>query len=249
MPAMHRFYAPQLSASETIDLSGGEATHLARVLRLSSGDRVSLFDGQGREALAELVEVRRKTARLRVVERLPANEPVGPPVTLITAVPKADRFRWLIEKATELGVRRIVPVRTERSVVHPGGGKLHKMQAAVIAACKQSGRNDLMVVDELCEWPDAIASIGGGTLLVAHPSGRPIHEVQLPSGPTGQVGLAIGPEGGLTPSEMALAKEVGGEVVHLGPVILRTETAGLVMAAWVRLASLTSCDLPKGSSS
>lgn len=235
---MHRFFLPEDLNADVIEVSGDEATHMLRVLRLTVGDRVSLFDGEGHEVIAEITGTRKHTARLRVRESLPRFRPDPPEITLVTAVPKSDRFRWLVEKATELGVRRIIPVRTERTVVHPGDGKLEKMQAASIAACKQSGRNDLLIIQDVQAWTEMLHQTARLPKLIAHPGGLPF-SVSLPSFTREpHVVLIVGPEGGLTEGEVELARSAGGNVVELGRAILRIETAALSMVAAIRFCSV-----------
>ncbi len=213
---------------------------MLRVLRLGTGERVMLFDGRGNAAVAEIEDVRKRSARLRIVERLPAAAAPGPKITLITAVPKSDRFRWLVEKATELGVRRLIPLRTERSVVHPGDGKIQKMRAASIAACKQCGRNDLLTIEPLQEFAEVVSRASSDRLLIADPHGEPLGDVSSASRQDGGLRLAIGPEGGFTAAEIDLATDAGGETVRLGESILRIETAALAMVAALRFGGWSS---------
>jgi len=232
---MHRFYVPQTFDTDFIEISGDEAAHMLRVLRMTVGDRVSLFDGAGQEVIAEVTGTQKHTARVRVRERLPRKPLVTPVITLVTAVPKSDRFRWLVEKATELGVRRLIPVRTERSVVHPGDGKLKKMQAASIAACKQCGRNDLLLIQPVQDWTEMLHQTAPFPKLIAHPEGQPLGGSLAAINRESQVVLIVGPEGGLSDGEVELARAAGGEIVQLGESILRTETASLSMVAAIRL--------------
>ncbi len=231
---MHRFYEPGSWNADVVDLTDDEAAHMLRVLRLGIGERVTVFDGRGESAVAEIEDVRKRSARLRIVERLPPSDAPGPEITLITAVPKSDRFRWLVEKATELGVRRLIPIRTERSVVHPGDGKIQKMQAASIAACKQCGRNDLPAIEPLQEFTEVLSRPTSDRLLIADPQGAPLCDVRLRSPLQSGLRLAIGPEGGFTAAEIGFAKDAGGEFVSLGQSILRIETAALAMVAALR---------------
>ena len=151
-----RCYAADDLQAGTVELTGAEAHHLTHVLRKRIGDRIAIFNGRGWEAAGEIVETnRRKTlVRLSDVRELPP--PPGPHVTLAVAVPKQDRFRWLAEKAMELGVRRLIPLKTERGVVEPGGGKLDKVRRAVIEAAKQCGASWLMDVAELTPLADVV---------------------------------------------------------------------------------------------
>src|SRR5690348_15321587 len=117
-----RFYSTVDVSAETVELAGREAHHLLRVLRMQPGELVWLFDGQGHEVLGEIAAAGRESVQLRIRERRATSAVTSFPVTIATGVPKGDRFRWLIEKATELGVQRIVPLITQRSIVDPGQG-------------------------------------------------------------------------------------------------------------------------------
>ena len=150
-----RFFAPSFLESGTLTLDGPEAHHLMHVLRIAAGEVVEVFDGRGLVASAEVLAVRKRDVELRVVaarrEAPPTRE-----VILGTAVPKGDRFDWLIEKATELGVTRIVPLVTARSSVDPRESKLDKLRQTVITSCKQCGRNHLLEVSPVTAWADFV---------------------------------------------------------------------------------------------
>lgn len=226
-----RYYAPQLSDAETCRLEGSEFHHLAHVMRAGVGDQIVVFDGQGHAAEAQIVELSKSHASLLISRRV-REEETQPAVIVATAVPKADRFRWLVEKATELGVSRLIPLETARSVAEPGAGKLDKMRAAVIEACKQSGRNWLMAIDPLTEWQAFLSSVAGmGRLLVADPGGT-VQASLCETQPSEQhLVLVVGPEGGFTDLELVQAVDAGGRCISLGPHILRTETAAIALAA------------------
>ncbi len=234
-----RYYAPHLSDAELCEVEGSEFHHLTRVMRAGPGDQVILFDGAGNAAEAQIVELTKSRAALRILKR--GFEPeVSPIVMLATAVPKADRFRWLVEKATELGVSRLIPLQTARSVVEPGSTKLDKMRATVIEACKQSGRNRLMTIDPLTDWDSFLSNLApSGRLLVADPGGAACERKQS----AGPLVLVVGPEGGLTDAEVIQAVQAGGRCISLGPRILRTETAAVALAA---LCLLPGQDLSRG---
>jgi 16S rRNA (uracil1498-N3)-methyltransferase len=226
-----RYYAPHLSEAETCELEGAEFHHLTHVMRAGAGDLIALFNGKGNSAEAEIVDIARSRATLRILKRS-SETGQGPIVVLATAVPKGDRFRWLVEKATELGVSRLIPLQTARSVTEPGGTKLDKMRATVIEACKQSGRNRLMTIDPVTDWQAFLAAAPAtGRLLVADPSGSP--QVSLCETKPGDrpIVLVIGPEGGLTDVEVIQAVDAGGRCIALGPRILRTETAAVALAS------------------
>ena len=236
---VHRFYVPQGFDSDLVELTGDEASHMLRVLRLTVGDRVSLFDGCGGEAEAEITGTQKRSARLRIRRVFPLSPTPQPSITLVTAVPKADRFRWLVEKATELGVQRLIPVRTEHSVVHPRDGKIDKMRAASIAACKQCGRSDLLSIDELQDWTDVLRRLSTWPKLIAHPEGTSFGDLLPQVREESKLMVAIGPEGGFSSDEIQLARAAGGEIVGLGTSILRMETAAVSMVAAIRLSALS----------
>lgn len=229
-----RFFTAHPLKNETLVLAGGEAHHLSHVLRLKAGDEVVLFDGTGEEATAQILTVASGQVTLAVKSRRIATTELPFPLILGTAVPKGDRFSWLVEKATELGVTRLIPLRCARSIVDPGSGKLDKMRNTVIAASKQCGRSQLMVIDEPCDWGRFLQKeLPGQQAWVADFAGVSPLDLEAtagsyPGGP-GLV-LAVGPEGGLTTGEVAAAAELGAKLVSLGPRILRTETAALALA-------------------
>ncbi len=136
----------------------------------------------------------------------------------------------MIEKATELGVRRFVPLITSRSVVIPGEGKLDKMRRTIVEASKQCRRTRLMELAAPIEWPEfAARELATASAWVAHPSGPPLEIMSQPS--PGPIVVAIGPEGGFTDPELELAVKHGANLVSLGPRVLRIETAALALAA------------------
>jgi len=213
-------------------LAGDEAHHLTRVLRAAVGDEVTLFDGRGTEARARVVALGRREVELDVVALGQPDRELAVEVTLAVALPKGDRQRWLIEKMVELGVTRLVPLRTARSVARPGASALERLARQVIEASKQCGRNRLMAIAAPSDWPTLVDAAPPAALrLVAHPrGGRPLLAA-IPARLTGPVVLAVGPEGGFTPEEIARAAAAGWQRVDLGPRVLRIETAALVLAA------------------
>jgi 16S rRNA (uracil1498-N3)-methyltransferase len=227
-----RYFLPQFPDGDLCELAGVEFHHLAHVMRGSPGDRLTVFDGQGAEADAEIVRLSKASASLRLATRRCESHPTRSDIVLATAVPKADRFRWLVEKATELGVDRLIPLQTARSVVAPGAVKLDKMRQAVIEACKQSGRNRLMQLEPLTLWSEFVSAVvPSACTFVADPAGLPLPNVSESGSKNGPLLLVVGPEGGLTEMELGEAIEAGARTVALGPRILRIETAALALAA------------------
>lgn len=225
-----RFFSATASGppGEILTLEGDEAHHLGRVRRIPVGATVEVFDGKGYATQALVAELGKARATLtRVGNPLPERAP-RLQLTLATAVPKGERFDWLVEKATELGVERLIPLRTDRSVVDPGKSKVERLRRAVIEASKQCGRNTLMAIEEPRSWDALIAGSPPGVRLMAHPGASPIGSIGRPGSPCL---LAVGPEGGFTDAELEAAEACGWRRVSLGPTILRIETAAVAAAA------------------
>jgi 16S rRNA (uracil1498-N3)-methyltransferase len=225
-----RFYCPDPPQAGRFQLGRDESRHLAKVCRLGLGDRVELFDGRGFATSAEIIAVEGDHVDLVALgEPLVSPEPPCPRV-LATAVPKGDRFDWLVEKATELGVERLIPLLTERSVVVPRGSKLDRLRRSIIEASKQCRRARLMVLDEPMEWTALVAAFPAALRFVADRRGLPASA--WPTIPRGREAvLAVGPEGGLAREETELATGSGWLPIRLAYNTLRVETAGLAGCA------------------
>jgi 16S rRNA (uracil1498-N3)-methyltransferase len=170
-----RFFVPGPIRADLVLLTGSEAHHLLHVMRARVGDRVVLFDGTGWEFEAEVVQIARQEARLRICRQSYVDREL--PVLLVVgvAMPKGDRQRWLVEKAVELGVGRLVPLIGQRSVVRPGPALLARLRRSVIEASKQCGRNRLMEIGGPMGWSEWVSAYqGAGVRWVADPAGRPV---------------------------------------------------------------------------
>jgi 16S rRNA (uracil1498-N3)-methyltransferase len=239
-----RFYLNcPLAEGGTAVLTGPEVHHLARVCRVRPGDAVSLFNGDGLEYAARVVAIERRQVILDVLECSAISRELPFVLELAAPLPKGDRAQLLVEKMTEIGVTRFVPLASTRSVIKPGEARRDKLQRHVIEASKQCGRNRLMEVGPVADWPAYSGQFGAQTLKVlAHPSefadhsaGSPLKVMTLAAG---QALVAVaGPEGGFTEEELALARAAGWALVNLGPRVLRVETAALVLAAWALAAN------------
>jgi 16S rRNA (uracil1498-N3)-methyltransferase len=234
-----------------VEIHGPEAHHLAGVCRVRPGDQVCLFNGDGHEYPARVLGRSRRTVTLEVVARHSPARELPFPLEVAAPLPKGDRAQFLLEKLTEVGVTSFVPLQTRRSVVHPRETRLEKLQRYVIEASKQCGRNVLLQVRPLSDWEiycrrDDLPS----ARLLAHPrfdtetwghgDTGTINEGSaglIPRSPSG-IALAVGPEGGFTDEEIAAGSAAGWRLVDLGPRILRTETAALVLAAWTILSEV-----------
>lgn len=227
-----RFFTSDPLAPGEYVLTGPEVHHVATVRRFSPGDRVSLFNGDGHEYTAELVSADRKHVVLNILAVADADRELAFPLIVASALPKGDRADFLIEKLTELGVTRFVPLITARSVVVPKASGVEKFRRAVIEASKQCGRNRLMEVDPPRKWSDWLG-------LTDLPVNRFVLHTGCPGVPVaglaGGGAFAVGPEGGFTAEEVAAAATAGWRAVSLGPRVLRVETAAVAVAAWAAL--------------
>lgn len=235
-----RFYAP--GSKETvggvpeslITLDEAESHHLIHVLRSKVGDEVELFDGRGGAANGIVESIRKRAALIKVIAPWQTSSPPTCNIVLAVAVPKGDRLSWMIEKVTELGVDRIIPVVTSRSVVKPSDQKLHKAEATAIAACKQSGRNRLPVIDPLCSLqslPDRIDLTKSSLLVGAPHSSQSVSLDSKFNYKSGNLIGVVGPEGGLTDEELEQLRNWGAGEICLSPHILRIETAAVAFTA------------------
>jgi 16S rRNA (uracil1498-N3)-methyltransferase len=236
---MHRFYLPPSQCQDaTLFLAGTEAHHARHVLRVRSGERVTVLDGAGRELLCEVQDFDRDKVRLNVVETR-THAPPACPVTLIQALPKGKIIEAIIQKATELGAARIVPLLTERVVTQlPGeksARKVAKLQLVAVEAIKQCGApwlprveepltpNQFLARKEPFELP-LIASLQAGS----RPAREYFRAFQAQHGRMPQSAcIWIGPEGDFTPAETEAIMAHGALPVTLGALVLRVETAAI----------------------
>lgn len=237
-----RFFCNESLTQDQVQLDDQEAHHLIHVMRLAVGEEVLLFDGSGLECLARIEKIGRRDVQLAVLSRETIDRELPFSLTLAVALPKGDRQKWLVEKAVELGVTRLIPLVTERSVAQPVGKALARLRRAVIEASKQCRRNRLMEIAEpetclsLLERPAGDSRIA----LLAHPdsTGKAVTVGQLASrlGGSSELGgsdviVGVGPEGGFSEDEVQAAIDAGWQPLDLGQRILRIETAALAIAA------------------
>ena len=225
-----RFFIDTLPLGNQAVLKGDEARHLTRVLRAKIGDAVRLFNGRGSEWPAQVVQIGRDTVSLEIGAACVDRPSDSRLLTVAAALPKGDRQKWMVEKLTELGVGRLIPLATTRGVAEATAGAQARLERGVIEACKQCGRNTLMEVAAGHTLDQLLAAIPAGTYgLIAHPGGSPMNTGALRAA-TAVLAL-VGPEGGFTDDELVSADRSGLVRVSLGPHILRVETAAISLAA------------------
>lgn len=224
-----RIYCPQvLRAGEQVTLAEDAANHVARVLRLREGAPLVLFNGMGGEFEATITSIARREVVVAVHDHR-ARECESPlSITLVQAVSRGERMDYTIQKAVELGVTRIVPVLSARSVVsldeERRGRRMEHWRKIIVGACEQCGRNrlpDLLEARPLETWLKQ--SPAGLALVLDHRAEHGLGELMAAR----TVTLLIGPEGGLTPEEVSAARTAGYQGLRLGPRVLRTETAAV----------------------
>jgi len=229
---MRRFYAAPAGWDETtIQLSAAVVHHL-QVLRIEPGDEAVFWDGGGRCARGRVAELDRRGGRVSILEQW--REPdTAHPIHLLQGLPKSDKYEWVLQKTTELGLARITPFLSRRSVPQPKQGRSEKRcqrwQRIAEEAARQSGRCTLPRLDEPLVLDAALAECTSELRLMLWEDGsQPMQEV-LPASPPASTCVLVGPEGGFDATEVALAQRHGFQPVRIGPRILRTETAAVAI--------------------
>ena len=230
-----RSYIPEaMQVGQEFMLSEAASNHLIRVLRLGVDDICVLFNGDGFDYQAKIISIAKRGAGVVIsASRVVSNEsPVH--VTLVQGIARGEKMDWILQKATELGVHRIVPVVTDRTEVkldsERSDKKMHHWHGVVASACEQSGRARLPEVIEPCalsHWPLQDKNFNKFTL---DPQGV-FGFSDLASTKPIAVTFAVGPEGGFSERDHAILKAGGFQGLRMGPRILRTETAGLAAIA------------------
>lgn len=223
-----RFYLPpSLSAGEMFPVREERARYLRTVLRLRAGARLIVFDGRGGEYDAEVVTASRREMIVKTGQWHDRETESPLRIQLGLGIAKGERMDWAVQKAVELGVDAIFPLETDYCNIHlKGERREHKLQHWIriaIAACEQCGRNRIPEIFRPQILNDWLQSRAGGVLL--SPQGTPFPSLTKPES---EMSLLIGPEGGLSADENRQAQQRGFIACHLGPRILRVETAVVV---------------------
>lgn len=229
-----RVYTPQpLNMGQTLELDAAPSKHLLTVLRLKAGAPLNVFNGDGREFSARLEAARKSRATVRVDAQHPSRSESPLQITLVQGMARGERMDFTLQKAVELGVHRILPVLTERSVVKLDSNntprKLSHWRNVIIGACEQSGRLRVPELGEPLTLHARLADLADSAALklLLDPAAETSPRM-LARPLQNAVTLLVGPEGGLSDTERLHARRSGFLGMRLGPRILRTETAGLV---------------------
>jgi 16S rRNA (uracil1498-N3)-methyltransferase len=231
-----------LAPGQSLTLPPGPSRHV-QVLRLQPGDGLVLFNGRGGEWAASVARMGRQDVEVRLDHPLDTDRELPRRVTLAVGMPANDRMDWLVEKATELGAAAFAPLVCERSVLRLAGERAQKKQAhwqgVAVAAAEQSGRTRVPTVHAVQAVRDGLTAFEAGTVrwvLSLRDDAAPLPQAlrELPA--QAPLVLLSGPEGGLSPAEEDLARALGHRPVHLGPRVLRAETAPLAVLAALAVA-------------
>ncbi|OZI26523.1 16S rRNA (uracil(1498)-N(3))-methyltransferase [Bordetella genomosp. 9] len=235
MPSPRFYCSFALAPHARIELPDAIAHHAARVLRLRDGDTAVLFDGTGGEYPATLA-INGKSVHAELGAHDTREAELAGTITLVQGLPSGDKMDWIVEKAVELGVQRLVPVAAQRSVLQLNGERQDKRLAhwrrIATAASEQCGRNRLMRIEPVTPLARWLETAAAGPRLLCHPdNGSPLKTALRDIGDARSIALLVGPEGGWSDAERDAARAAGVDVVSFGPRVLRTETAGLALAA------------------
>ncbi|CAM2748450.1 16S rRNA (uracil(1498)-N(3))-methyltransferase [Vibrio ordalii] len=238
-----RIYHPTpLQPSAIIALNDDAAGHIGRVLRMQAGQEVLLFDGSGAEFPAEITEVSKKNVLVNVLKRVEKSCESPLNLHLGQVISRGDKMEFTIQKSVELGVNTITPLISERCGVKLDAKrfekKLEQWQKIAISACEQCGRNIVPLIRPIMQLQEWCAEPSDALKLNLHPRAK--YSINTLPQPINKVRLLIGPEGGLSESEISMTEQYHFEETLLGPRVLRTETAALtaITALQVRFGDL-----------
>lgn len=222
-------------------INGDEAHHMLTVKRLKAGDKISLFNGRGEECVGEIVDILQeerlhtKKAKINIKSVKSVNKEIGIDITIAFSAPKGKRADLIIQKCSELGVKKLVPLITERSVIRTNfATKVEKWRKISIEASKQCGRNLITDISNVLPFESLghLANSHEISIIFSNESGfHGLKEILKNNSKIKDVLCVIGPEGGVSAAEIEKAKEMGFNVAKLTPQILRVETSVITIAA------------------
>ena len=230
-----RFFSQHPLQTGPYTLDGEQAHHVANVMRKSVGDAITLFDGHGSEFLGQIRNVGKKQVEVEILEERAISREIRNELSLAVALPKGDRQKFLIEKLVEVGVSRLIPLQTRRSVAEAKPKVLERLEKQVVEASKQCGRNQLMEIQPAHSVTKLITEYSSTDCrFLADPYAEQRLQDVVDHEPAQHAIMAIGPEGGFTDEENSTLAEAGWTPVQFSSTILRVETAALVAATLLR---------------
>ncbi|MGM9974629.1 MAG: 16S rRNA (uracil(1498)-N(3))-methyltransferase [Clostridiaceae bacterium] len=233
---MHKFFTPSnLFEDGLAFIEGDDVKHIFKVLRLSVGDKLVVNNLQGEEFLGVIEESTKQRITVKLLEKLAINNESNLKITLYQGLPKSGKMDLIVQKTTELGVRAIVPVITDRVDVILKGEfkKLDRLQRIALEASKQSKRTIIPEVLEPMSFENLLGDLKDYDLVIVPYENQENYGLKTALkykdvSNIDKIAIVIGPEGGFTEEEINSLKDIGAEIITLGPRILRTETAGVV---------------------
>lgn len=234
---MHKFFVNKNDINgDSAVISGDDVKHIYKVLRLQVGDKVNINNCEGEEFLGEIEEISKKQVIVKFIKKLPLNNESNVEVYLFQGLPKSAKMDLIVQKTTELGVKEVTPIVTERVVVKNELGEFKKIDRwcrIALEACKQSKRSLVPKINTPIEFRSLLEVLKQMDLIIVpyeNAEGYGIKKVvnNIDKDSIKKIGIIIGPEGGFEESEIEALEKLGAHIVTLGPRILRTETAGFV---------------------
>lgn len=233
----HRVFVPEYNTNAAVELTGEAQHYLGRVLRIKPNQHILIFDSKGQEHLTRVSDLQKKSLTLEIIEASPIVPQSPLSITLIQGVSKGDRMDTVVQKATELGVTRIIPALCEFNAVKLDEKrwqkKLEHWQQIAVSACEQSMRHYLPEITAPITLSKVLEQEDAACRLILHPANASLTSQLVEN--TTSIALAIGPEGGFSEHEVAQATKNGWKSVGLGPRILRTETAAIAAVASIQM--------------
>ena len=234
MKTIRLYQNTPFTEGKTAELDSDNSHHLNKVLRFPVGKNITVFNGDGFDYTA-LVQGAKKTTSLKIISKARNNSESKLDLTLAQGIAKGEKMDFLIQKAVELGVKRIIPMKLERCVVRLRDEKVQKKidhwQKIANHACEQSGRSVIVSVSDPVTLEGLLEEKGHNGFVLHHRAQIGLSQVQETSNAT----ILIGPEGGLTEKEVSDSEFAGYQSVHIGKRVLRTETASLAAIANMQL--------------
>lgn len=232
---MPRFYCPAPLSSGTEIVLPASTAHHVQVLRLASGDEVTLFNGAGGTYTARVLQIEKKRVTVEIGAFTDVEAELPYMLTLAQGLPESSKMDWIIEKAVELGVTTIQPLSAQRCVVRLSAERAEKKtahwQGIIVAASEQCGRNRLAQLGVPTDFGTWVKQPRDAPLLLLSPRAKTLLSDWARRSPPRDAVLAVGPEGGFTPAEEEMALACGAQAIGMGQRVLRTETAGLAAVA------------------
>lgn len=239
---MHKFFVAKNNITgDKAYIEGDDVKHIYKVLRLHEGEKVSINNCEGQEFLGIIEKIDKKEVIVSLTEKLDLNNESPVEIYLFQGLPKSSKMDLIVQKATELGVKEITPIITERVVVKNEIGEFKKLDRWVriaLEACKQSKRSIIPKINGLLEFQQLLTKLKELDLILVpyeNEEGYGIKKVvkDIAQNSINKIGIIIGPEGGFEEEEINVLKELGAYIITLGPRILRTETAGFVCTSLI----------------